>query len=363
MSKQNAVDAAPRLQLFNCGHADCGATFTRKWRLEEHENKHTGARPYECPVDGCERRFSRRSHLSRHALTHKGKLVRCCEPSCTKTFYSTYRMKRHVGYAHKDMARFQCTYPDCVMAFRKRRLLKLHQVSHGVTSDFRCSVVGCSARFRTHIARKAHEKKHRGYRCPHPQCPVVEHTWSKLLKHSSKHPSLHTCSTCKKTFVKREALRRHKRTHALQKPVLLCPSDGCQAYFSTTFNLQHHIRKIHLKLLRHSCSFPGCDKAFAMRESLIRHLLHHDPESAKPKRRQKRSSKSWQKRLEGRGRGSLVEVDLRRLFSLCMRFSRRTKLEANLSGLFNERKIPHHIDPEVNLRDLFNIKPPQIVKG
>ncbi|KAK3511628.1 hypothetical protein QTP70_014351 [Hemibagrus guttatus] len=130
-----------------------------------------------------------------------------------------------------------------------------------------------------------------------------------------------------------------------------------------------------------------------MRESLIRHLLHHDPDAAKPRAslftslhastctclytplhastclytplqmRQKRSSKSWQKRLEGRTRGSLVEDDLRRLFALRMRFSRRTKLETNLSGLFNERKIPHHVDPEVNLRDLFNIKPPQKVKG
>ncbi len=75
------------------------------------------------------------------------------------------------------------------------------------------------------------------------------------------------CTVCKKAFRKRDALRRHKRTHALQKPVLLCPSQGCQAYFSTTFNLQHHIRKIHLQLLSHRCSFPGCSKSFAMRVS------------------------------------------------------------------------------------------------
>ncbi|KAK3532836.1 hypothetical protein QTP86_034848 [Hemibagrus guttatus] len=475
------VDPVPRLQLFNCVHADCGATFTRKWRLEEHETTHTGAvssesvspcprvpvspcpgvpvsrcprvpvspcpgvpRPLKCPVEGCACRFSRRSHLSRHALTHGDKLVRCSEASCTKTFYNKDKLKRHVRYAHGDKEHYfqapptgplsqvyisvnfpQCTSPDCGRTFRKRRQLKLHQVTHGVSSGFRCTKAGCNATFRTHTARKAHEKTHTGYRCPHSQCPIVEHTWGKLLKHTAKHPASHTCSTCKKTFVKREALRRHKRTHALQKPVLLCPSEGCQAFFSTTFNLQHHIRKVHLKLLRHRCSFPGCDKAFAMRESLIRHLLHHDPDAAKPRAslftslhastctclytplhastclytplhaftrlymymplhaftrlymslhastrlytplhmRQKRSSKSWQKRLEGRTRGSLVEDDLRRLFALRMRFSRRTKLETNLSGLFNERKIPHHVDPEVNLRDLFNIKPPQKVKG
>ncbi|KAF7690861.1 P43 5S RNA-binding protein-like [Silurus meridionalis] len=364
--QQTAVkaDAVPPLQLFNCVHADCGATFTRRWRLEEHVNAHTGARPHKCPVEECARRFSRRSHLSRHALQHKSASVRCSVMGCGRTFFSRDNLKRHVLYTHGDKDQyFKCMFPGCVMTFRKRRLLKLHQATHGISPSFRCSKASCSMTFSSHMARKAHEKTHTGYRCPHPECGVVERTWGRLLKHTTKHPASHSCSTCKKEFVKREALRRHRRTHALQKPVLLCPSEGCQAYFSTTFNLQHHIRKVHLKLLRYHCSFPGCDKAFAMRESLVRHLLHHDPDAARLKRRPKRSSKSWQKRLEGRGSRSLVEDDLRRLFALRMRFSRRTKLEVNLSGLFNERKIPHHVDPEVNLRDLFNIKPPQKVKG
>lgn len=55
----------------------------------------------------------------------------------------------------------------------------------------------------------------------------------------------------------------------------------------------------------------------------------------------------------------LVEEDLRRLFALRMRVSRRAKVETNLSGLFNERKIPHYVDPEVNLRNLFGIKRPR----
>lgn len=53
-----------------------------------------------------------------------------------------------------------------------------------------------------------------------------------------------------------------------------------------------------------------------------------------------------------------MEENLRRLFALRMRISRRTKVETNLSALFNERKIPHYVDPEVNLRNLFGIKKP-----
>lgn len=64
-----------------------------------------------------------------------------------------------------------------------------------------------------------------------------------------------------------DALRRHKRIHASHKPVLVCPRNDCQAYFSTTFNLQHHIRKVHLDLLKYKCSFPDCPRMFAMRVS------------------------------------------------------------------------------------------------
>lgn len=68
-------------------------------------------------------------------------------------------------------------------------------------------------------------------------------------------------------FPKADQLRRHKRVHASQKPVLVCPREDCAAYFSTTFNLQHHIRKVHLNLLKYKCPFPDCPRMFAMRVS------------------------------------------------------------------------------------------------
>lgn len=78
-----------------------------------------------------------------------------------------------------------------------------------------------------------------------------------------------------------------------------------------------------------------------------------------PKSQQKRqrAKKSWQKRLNGHHL-PLVEENLSRLFTLRMRVSRRAKVETNLSGLYNERKIPHYVDPEVNLRTLFSIRRP-----
>ncbi|XP_047212694.1 P43 5S RNA-binding protein-like isoform X1 [Girardinichthys multiradiatus] len=353
----NGVRGSKR--LFNCTHADCGATFSREWKLKEHETVHTGARPYLCAIAGCGRRFKRKTHLRSHLLHHKGiKQFQCNSTGCGKTFFFANKLNRHVRIAHGNKAGvFKCSQQNCTLSFKKRRMLKLHLQAHNVPLTFKCSKDGCAATFNSHIARKAHEKKHAGYRCPHDGCQVLEHTWGKLQKHMAKHPATFSCSVCKKVFKKAGALQRHKRTHASHKPVLVCPRDNCQAYFSTTFNLEHHIRKVHLQLLKYKCSFPDCPRMFAMRESMQRHLCHHDP-TATTLMKQRRQKKTWQKRLDGNNRG-LVEENLGRLFALRMRLSRRAKVETNLSGLFNERKIPHYVDPEVNLRDLFGIKQPR----
>ncbi|KAM8844707.1 P43 5S RNA-binding protein-like [Spinachia spinachia] len=356
-------DCGPSVPRLSCTHAGCGATFTRDWRLKEHETVHTGERPCLCTIAGCDRRFTRISHLRRHVLKHRGvKQFPCNSLNCKQSFFHAGHLKRHVRYAHGDKNKyFQCDQPDCTLTFKKRRAFKLHLQEHQVVVKSKCSKEGCAAMFDSPIARKAHEKKHAGYRCPRANCQVLEHTWGKLKKHMAKHSAMFTCQACKKVFKKAEALRRHKRIHASHKPVLVCPREDCHAYFSTTFNLQHHIRKVHLELLKYKCSFPDCPRMFAMRESLTRHLLRHDLNATTLKKR-KRIKKTWQKRLDGHHLPR-VEEDLRSLFALRMRISRRAKVEINLAGLFNERKIPHYVDPEVNLRNLFGIKPPRLEEG
>lgn len=103
---------------------------------------------------------------------------------------------------------------------------------------------------------------------PNIQVGVVrsesKHTW---LNGFSSSAARFACQVCKKVFKKVDLLRRHKRIHASHKPVLVCPREDCQAYFSTTFNLQHHIRKVHLNLLKFKCPFPDCPRMFAMRVS------------------------------------------------------------------------------------------------
>lgn len=105
------------------------------------------------------------------------------------------------------------------------------------------------------------------------------------------------------------------------------------------------------------CHDPGASSLQVRVHSLTKRILVSLTQLKTSPSQQKRwkPRKSWQKRLNGNNQ-PLVEGNLRRLFTLRMWISRRAKVEANLSGLFNERKIPHYVDPEVNLRDLFKIK-------
>ncbi|KAI8609408.1 hypothetical protein BC830DRAFT_1054687, partial [Chytriomyces sp. MP71] len=44
----------------------CSKRFTRPSTLRTHMNSHTGERPYPCPSQGCEWKFTVLSNLKRH---------------------------------------------------------------------------------------------------------------------------------------------------------------------------------------------------------------------------------------------------------------------------------------------------------
>ena len=45
---------------------------------KRHELQHTSEFPYECPFEGCERRFKSRSALNYHTKTHSGQKEYVC---------------------------------------------------------------------------------------------------------------------------------------------------------------------------------------------------------------------------------------------------------------------------------------------
>merc|ERR1712088_981241 len=54
---------------YSCSWANCGDTFSRSDELTRHTRKHTGARPFLCKV--CSKSFARSDHLALHARRHR----------------------------------------------------------------------------------------------------------------------------------------------------------------------------------------------------------------------------------------------------------------------------------------------------
>ncbi|XP_067869169.1 P43 5S RNA-binding protein-like [Heterodontus francisci] len=269
-----------------CDYPGCLAKFTRLWKMKEHLSVHTGQKPYKCDQEECQKTFTRKSHLQRHTRQHLGQ------------------------------------------------------------KPFGCQKEGCEMKFKTPNQRKIHERKHDGYHCSFKECQLVATTWTQLQKHLKTHPISveYSCTSCERKFKCSSALRRHKRIHAAQGFERTCPMEDCKLNFRMAFNLEHHIRKDHFKILEYKCYFPDCQKAFAMKESLHRHLVVHDPE-----RKRLNINRDCRQKWSKGQRNLVIEEKLTRLFKEKPIFKLKSKIECDLSGLFNERKITHPVSHELSI--------------
>ncbi|XP_078385268.1 P43 5S RNA-binding protein-like [Cetorhinus maximus] len=315
------------LKPIPCDHPGCLATFTRIWKLQQHLSVHTGQKPYKCNQEECQKTFTRKSHLQRHTRQHLGQRhFRCTAEGCIGTFVSSDRLKKHLKYRHGNKEYFKARNVLLKLVERPSRSVEISRSI--VTSTVKSLLLR--------------------YSCSFKECQFVATAWTQLQKHLKTHPIEYSCTYCEKKLKGSSALRRHKRTHMVQGSEWACPMDDCKLNFRTAFNLEHHIRKDHFKILEYKCNFPDCQKAFAMKESRLRHLVVHDPE----RKKLNINHDCRQKRRQGR-KNLVIEEKLTRLFNEKKLFKSKSKIESDLSGLFSERKITHPVTIEVNLKQLF----------
>lgn len=99
-SSMPTIQGNTRKKVFKCDYAGCNKTYTKVSHLKDHRRRHTGEKPFQCSWEGCGWRFCRSDELTRHFRTHTGFKPHKC-PLCPKEFSRADHWQLHVKAVHK----------------------------------------------------------------------------------------------------------------------------------------------------------------------------------------------------------------------------------------------------------------------
>jgi KRAB domain-containing zinc finger protein len=184
--------------------------------FEEHEKTHENSF-FECPEEGCNKQFKRKSSLRKHLYFHKGKFKYSCK-DCSETFVDRVKYEIHVASKHKKIERvFEC--PECKKTFSSSDYLRKHQITH--KDEFKYACKTCDQKFKWLTSLQSH---------------VLIHTQNKATLQ---------CTECLKCFFNARTLDRHKKIHEFVKyQCSICLTISSKR----RDNILRHIRHLHQEI-------------------------------------------------------------------------------------------------------------------